>query len=284
MPQAGGEPDGEQRQDQFAGPFPGSAHGDIDVIPEPASQGHVPAPPEFRDAFGHVGKIKIFLQLEAKQIGHADGHIHVPGKIEVNIKGEGKDAHPGKEHGQARRIRISGDGPERSQRIGDEHFFEQTDGEAFGPFRHERRPDQARFQLRGDLIPAHDGPGGQLGEHQEIQGQPVGGFLSAIAPVVYIDDIGQDLEGEKGDPQGLRQPFTEKLGAKDTVEVGEEEPQVFEDEQDQEVKGEDPDEQGLAQGRDQDPVHGQGEAVVDQYGDRHQRDVSRAAPAEKQDA
>ncbi|MPN61282.1 hypothetical protein SDC9_209017 [bioreactor metagenome] len=51
MPQPGGKPDGKDRQQQLTQSFAGTAHRDVEVIPEPASQSHVPAPPEFRDTF-----------------------------------------------------------------------------------------------------------------------------------------------------------------------------------------------------------------------------------------
>ena len=58
----------------------------------------------------------------------------------------------------------------------------------------------------GDLLHhggvPHDGAGHQLGEQGHIQGRVQRVFLNGGVPPVYVDDIAEPLEGEKGDADG----------------------------------------------------------------------------------
>ena len=100
VPDAGGQPDHRKVKHQTAFGFhPGAAHGEVDIIPEPAAQGNVPPPPEFRDGFGDVRVVEVFQESEAEHLTHADGHFRIAGKVEVDLQGVADAAQPG--HGDA---------------------------------------------------------------------------------------------------------------------------------------------------------------------------------------
>ena len=100
MPEASAEPDEKDVPHRPPCPHPAAAKGDVQVLPEPCGQGNVPPPPEFRHRGGGIGIVEVFREVKAQHLPHADGHVGVAGKVEVDLEAEGRDAQPAAENRQ----------------------------------------------------------------------------------------------------------------------------------------------------------------------------------------
>ena len=86
MPQPGQGPDNEGIADHLPPFSPVSAQGNVHIVPEKGAQGDMPPAPEFRNAAGYVGIVEVFRVMEPQHPAHADGHIGIGGKIQVNVQ------------------------------------------------------------------------------------------------------------------------------------------------------------------------------------------------------
>ena len=55
----------------------------------------MPAPPELGDRPGRVGIIEVLEEIDAEELGQPDGHVRVPGEIEVDLQRVAGDPQPG---------------------------------------------------------------------------------------------------------------------------------------------------------------------------------------------
>ena len=60
-------------------------HG-TNIVAQPTRQRHVPASPEILDRNSAIRRVKVEGQLNAKYQRHANRHIGVAGKIEIELK------------------------------------------------------------------------------------------------------------------------------------------------------------------------------------------------------
>ena len=88
VPEPGDEEDDEDVADGLGLGDAGPAKGDVEVVAEPGGEGDVPAPPELGDVAGEVGELEVGHQLEAEELGGADGDVGVPGEVPVDLEGE----------------------------------------------------------------------------------------------------------------------------------------------------------------------------------------------------
>ena len=88
VPEPGDEEDDEDVADGLGLGDAGSAEGDVEVVAEPGGEGDVPPPPELGDVAGEVGELEVGHQLEAEELGGADGDVGVPGEVAVDLEGE----------------------------------------------------------------------------------------------------------------------------------------------------------------------------------------------------
>ena len=94
VPHAGQKPHHQQVECLAGFSLPVAAQGDVHIVPEKAGQAHVPAPPEIGDGIGQIGVVEILFIAEAHHQAHADGHIRIGGKVQINLQGVGKAAQP----------------------------------------------------------------------------------------------------------------------------------------------------------------------------------------------
>jgi len=94
VPEAGQRPDDEDVADVLPDLDAVAAKGDIDVGAEPSGERDMPAPPELGDRAGDIRIVKVFGEMEAEHLPHADGHVGVTGEVEVDLEGEGADTEP----------------------------------------------------------------------------------------------------------------------------------------------------------------------------------------------
>ena len=88
MPEAGEEEDDESVADYFSFRDARAAERDINVVPEPCSEGYMPATPEFCDVTREIGVVEVAHQFDTKQFGCADGNVRIAGEIAVDLECE----------------------------------------------------------------------------------------------------------------------------------------------------------------------------------------------------
>ncbi|MNF95653.1 hypothetical protein D3C84_784160 [compost metagenome] len=67
-----------------------AAQGDVQVVPQEARQGDMPAPPELGDVAGAVGGEEVQRQDHAEHPGQADGHVRIAGEVEIQLQAVGQ--------------------------------------------------------------------------------------------------------------------------------------------------------------------------------------------------
>ena len=58
----------------------------VQVVPEPAGERDVPAPPELGDRPRDVRVVEVLQEVEAEHPCQADGHVRVAGEVEVDLQ------------------------------------------------------------------------------------------------------------------------------------------------------------------------------------------------------
>ena len=83
--------DQERYEDVCATPDPRCATATeryVDIVSKPGGQGYVPSSPKFRDALGKIRVSEVAHQVDVEQLGRADGHVGIGGKITVDLECE----------------------------------------------------------------------------------------------------------------------------------------------------------------------------------------------------
>ena len=244
MPDAGEQLHDEEVEDLPLEALAVAAQRDIDVLPEPAGQGHVPAPPEFRDGARDIGVVEVLREIKAQHLAHADGHHGIAGKVEIQLQGIGDDAQPDQRRGGIAQTHI-GDGgavldaddvgPERAHGIRQQDFLRQTEGEQ-GHALLDLPEAVAMFvdmQLSRDIAVFDDGACDELREHDHIGPKINDVVLGLHIPAVDINGVGKGLEGVEADAQrqGADALNGRELGAEQAVQAGEDEVRILKIEQ-----------------------------------------------------
>ena len=226
MPQSREHPDNQDISHPFAPAHPVASQGNVHIVPEPASQGHMPPPPEFRDAFRAVGIVEILRETEAEHPSQADGHVGIPGKIEVNVQHKGKGVQPGKHHrrGGALPVKIS----QQCQIVRQNHLFGKADHKPPQTQADVLQAVLSRFQLPGYVPVADNRPGNQLREQSHIGSKGNEIPLRLHLPPVHVHGVAQALEGIKADAHGQSQLQKGQAQAGKRVEAGKKKVRVFE--------------------------------------------------------
>ena len=97
-----------------------SHHGPVDVVDEPARQGHVPVRPEVADVLVAEGPVEVLGQWNPHEPGAADGQVRVAREVEVEVERTGVEAdHRVEERHLRERLRLVLQGVREQQ--GHEH-------------------------------------------------------------------------------------------------------------------------------------------------------------------
>src|SRR5690606_6911763 len=72
-----------------------TAQGDVQVIAQPGGKADVPPTPELGDALADIGLVEVLVKTEPHHQPQANGHVRIPGKVEVQLRGVGQNAQPG---------------------------------------------------------------------------------------------------------------------------------------------------------------------------------------------
>src|SRR6266511_109514 len=71
------------------GPLPISAQWDVQIVPQPAAEAYVPAPPEVAHRRGPIWSIEVPHQIEAQQTSYSLGDAAIAAKVAVDLDREG---------------------------------------------------------------------------------------------------------------------------------------------------------------------------------------------------
>ena len=244
----------------------------------------MPAPPEVRNAVGHIGIVEVLSKVEAEHAAQADGHVRIAGEIEIDLQGIGHGSQPGRRHG---------DGQQRRQEkgvvgnlghiVGQQQFFCQTEnkpGHALGKI----GPRLLAVEdFIGNLHIADNGTGDELREQGHIQSQPKDVFLHGAFAVVHVEQIAHELEGEKRNTDGQGDVNGSCIHVEQQSQLLAQEGQIFEHHQQQRMEAN-------AQGKPwlfavwRGSVHFYAHQPRHDDGEYHQKDENRFAPGVKKQA
>ena len=182
---------------------PVAPKGDIHIVPEPASQRNMPPPPEFRDAFGQIGVVEIFREMEAEHPPQADGHVGIPGKIEIDVQGKGNGVKPGEHHGRSRAFPI--ELYKHRQIVCQNDLFRKAHEKPPQTLPHSFPAVRPAVQLPRHVPIADDRPGNELGKQGDVGTEGNGVFLGRNCAPVHVHGVADTLEGIEADAHGQSQ-------------------------------------------------------------------------------
>ena len=162
----------------------------------------MPAAPKLGDGATDVGVVEVFVEMESQAASHADGHVGIARKVEIDLEGEGDDADPragGAEVVERTAKKLVDNFREL---VGEEHFLAQTDQETISSFGKIGGADVAIANFFGHSAVAHDGAGHQLREHGDIEEQAAETILRGRFLAVHVDEVRHGLKGVEADADG----------------------------------------------------------------------------------
>ena len=129
----------------------------------------MPSAPEVRNGRGDVRVVEVLVEPEPEHAAEADGHVRVPGEVEVDLQRVARDAGPGRQSAEGPDVgrldaRVHG-----AEGVREQEFFREADDES----RHAVRvfapalfpPDQ----LFLDVPVLDDGARDELREQRDVQ-------------------------------------------------------------------------------------------------------------------
>ena len=177
----------------------------------------MPAAPEFCDAAGNVGIVEILQIPQTQHIAHADSHVGISGKIQIDLQTVGNHTQPclcggqggkgvqilGKEGGIRQRGGAEEDGIcQRTAGVGKQHLLGKTGGEAGHALGYIRLTGLVGEEVLVDGLVADDGTCDALMEQRRVQQHIPVAFLRLGIPAIDIHHIGQQLESIEGNADG----------------------------------------------------------------------------------
>ena len=128
-----------------------------------------------------------------------------------------------------------------AQRVGDEHLLAQADDETPHALDEVVAVPLALRELRGDVLVADDRSGDKLWEQQDVKPEAVDASLRRRVAAVDVDQVGDRMEGEEGNPQRQRnrgqRDSAQAECAEDDAEIGDHEVGVLEHREQRQVAG-----------------------------------------------
>ena len=209
MPEPGQRPDDEEIQKCARSSLPVAAERDIYIVAEESAERHMPPPPELRGRAGYVGIVEVFEIVQPDHLPHADGHVGIGGKIEIDLERIRDHADPerkrrliGKRREIIRKLRRRTDGGVcEQQRIGkraagvrEHRFLCKANGKARAAAGTIGRLIAVMEELFRDGLVPDDGSGDALVEERSIEQHMPVFILRFGVTAVHIHNIAQKLE------------------------------------------------------------------------------------------
>jgi len=138
-------------------------------------------------------------EAQAEHPSQAERHVGIRGEVEIDLQAVKQDAPPGHDRSDRgdglRENRVDGGG----HRVRDEHLLPEPEHEAADTYSKIRPGRPMGPQLVRDVVVADDRAGDELGEHRNVECEVDDLALGGDLPAVDVDEVGERVEGEKGD-------------------------------------------------------------------------------------
>ena len=128
----------------------------------------MPPSPEFGDAAGNIGIIKILQKVEAEHPAQTDGHIRIARKVKIDLEGISQQPQPGRQHRHGGGLHTGYALPYPADGIGQQHLFAHTRREAPHPRAEILKALLPLPQLPRHGAHPHNGAGDKLGKQGNI--------------------------------------------------------------------------------------------------------------------
>ena len=143
--------------------------------------------------------VKVLVEPETENPAQADGHIGVAGKVKVDLKAEGQQAHPAARRCQrpgslGRQLGI----PQSADGVGQQHFFSKAHAEPAGSQGKVLRAVDPVIQVLRHGLVLDDRPCDQLREHGDEGAEADDVPLHRGILPVDVDGVAHGLEGKEG--------------------------------------------------------------------------------------
>ena len=126
MPDARGQPYDQQIAHRPRRASPASPQGDVQVVPKPPPQRHMPSAVILADAQRAVGMVEVPGEPEAQHAAQSHGHQAVPLEVEQELHRVCRCAHPGQGRGDALEAHGPDVVPEDAHSVRDDDFEGQA--------------------------------------------------------------------------------------------------------------------------------------------------------------
>ena len=257
MPEAGREPDDEERNEGHDGignftsclfhhPPVATRNDGVTgerqehdrhehIVPEPASQRYVPASPVFGDTARDVRVVEVFQKFEPEDGAEADGHVRVSAEVVVDLEGIADRSQPG---GHAVQLidrlgkHLVGDS---SQRVGEKDLLGESHDEAFHAVGDLLKVHGSVLDLVGYVVVLDDRSSYQLREEGDVERKFIDVLLRCNFLSIDIHDVADGLEGVEGDADGHDDLDEVDMPSEKRVDVFNEEVEVLEVEQEAQI-------------------------------------------------
>ena len=243
----------------------------------------MPPAPELRDGARNVGVIEVLLEMEPEHSSQADGHVGVPGKVEVNLHCVGNRPDPGCSCGLR-----GGEGEDairqKAHVVRDQYLLAESKDEPGHAFREVLAGLEPVLNLVSDRSEAHDWSRDKLRKQGQVQRHVEGVALNDGRGFADVKDVGHQLKCEEGNPDRQRYVQGEAC-PQDVVDVPQGEREVLEPEQQAKVVEYGDRQSVYLRSRAIVIFHDQeAEGPVDQNGGHHDEDEERLSPSVKKEA
>ena len=168
----------------------------------------MPPPPVFADGAGEIGVVEVFRQRDTEKFTDTDGHIAVPGKIEIELHHVGRVAQNQNRRGQCGRRDRRYLGVDECQLVRDDGFLGKAQNQPLDAVAEAVKVNfaglAAGVQLRGLLVIPHDRPRRPMAEESQEHRELKRAFFRLGAAHGNINAVADGSKHVKADAQRQR--------------------------------------------------------------------------------
>ena len=195
----------------------------------------MPSSPEICNALGDIGVIEVPDKFKAQHFTKAYSHIRVTAEVKVNLHGVGQTADPGSEHRPVPGSDSCDSIKSHTYIIGQKDLLAKAPEEPGHALSELIKAQFSFHKLCIDIRIPDNRAGDQLRKHGHVGSEVYKVLLYRNFSFIYINNVGESLEGIEGNTYGKRQLPVGNIHRQDGVDVVQEETVIFEESQDRQV-------------------------------------------------
>ena len=235
VPETGKHPHNKNIPHMFQLGNPVASKRNVDIFPEPGTQGDMPSSPEVGNTLGNIGIIEVSHKFKAKHLSEAYCHIGVAAEVKIDLHGVSQTADPGGEHrpvtGSDSYNGIKG----HTDVICQQHFFAKAPKEPGHTLAEFVKTEISFHKLCINICIPDNRAGDQLWKHGHIGSEVDKIFLYRDLSFVYINNIGERLEGIERNTYRQRQLPVGNIHRENGVDIVQQEAVIFKKSQDGQI-------------------------------------------------